>query len=97
MQMPLHADVVAAARVLRDQPCYRRHFVLKRMLREAERAHAWRSDWKRHHPIWGDGTLLGAALRRNPLPEPVLVDDDYCRCLALVYAALAQTFRSLQT
>lgn len=88
MQIPLHGDAVAAARVLRAHPERRRAFVLRRMLREAERAQDWKRVWRRRHPIWGDGTLLGAALRRHASPEPVLVDADYCRCLALVYAGL---------
>lgn len=94
MQMPLHVDAVAAARVLRGAPLRQRAFILRRMLREAERANDWKGVWRRPHPMWGDGSLLAAALRRQPAPEPVLVDAEYCRCLALVYAALGARCRT---
>ena len=93
MRVPHHGDAVACARVLHGRPERLRGFTLRRLIREAERAQAHRDVWGRHHPIWGDGSLSSAATRRGLPPEPVLVDADYCRCLALVYARLGQHFR----
>lgn len=84
----MHADAVAAARVLRRLPTSERDIVLREMLDEARGTHA-----KRLAACWfgiGDGTLMDVALTRGPVPEPLLSDGDYCRCLAAVYAALAE-------
>ena len=59
------------------------------MLAEADAADAWRLRTGRMHPIWGNGTLMAAALRRAAAPEPPLHDRAYCAALSLTYAALA--------
>lgn len=89
MRQPLHGDAVSAARVLLRTRCGRRRWILARMFREADLAHAHFKRVRRTHPIWGDGSLMSAALRRHPLPEPALDDAEYCRCLAMTYSALA--------
>ena len=40
------------------------------------------------HPLWGDGSLMAAALRRPVVPEPDLSDADYLRALLRVLEAL---------
>lgn len=85
---PLLGDVTAAAAALCVVPPGRRGWVLARMMREAVSADAHRARFRRAHPIWGDGSLMTAALRRHPLPEPGLDSADYCRCLAMTYQAL---------
>lgn len=89
MRRPLHGDVVSAARALLMTSPERRCWVLTRMLWEADRAQAWVATRSRAHPVWGDGTLMCAALRRRPVREPSLENADYCGCLALVFKALA--------
>jgi hypothetical protein len=89
MRPPLHGDAVSVARVLLTVRPARRRWVLARMFREANLAHRHVSRWSLAHPIWGDGSLMTAALRRHPSAEPALDDADYCICLALTYRALA--------
>ncbi len=93
MRPVMHGDVVAAARVLVAEPCARRHAVLGRLLQEAGWADAYRRDSGRVHPMWGDGSLMTAALLRRPGREPGLSDTDYCGCLAMVLETLV-TVRS---
>lgn len=88
MRTALHGDAVSVARVLLGAPPERRRWILLRICREADLAHRFFRDRHRPHPIWGDGSLMTAALRRHPLPEPGLDSADYCRCLAMTYQAL---------
>jgi hypothetical protein len=90
LRPPLHGDAVALAIVLRRTPRDRRNWVLHRVFREADRAADLAKAGYGGHPIWGDGSLMAAALRRGMLSEPALADRDYCRCLARVYAVLAE-------
>lgn len=89
MRLPDHGDVVSAARVLLSVHPGRREWVLMRMLREADMAEGHFRGRHRAHWLWGDGTLMSSALRRRPAREPRLSDQEYCRCLAMVYAELA--------
>jgi len=84
----MHGDVVAAARALYVQPVNRRNAVMQRLLQEATWADRYRAMAGRMHPLWGDGSLMAAALNRHPAPEPGLADSDYCGCLAQVLEAL---------
>ncbi|WP_267139209.1 DUF7742 family protein [Anianabacter salinae] len=86
----MHGDVVAAARVLKGVPGSLRAALLVRLLRQTEAADRFRRAQGRLHPLWGDGSLMAAALARRPGPEPHLDDADYCDCLALVFTALAR-------
>ena len=79
-----HIDVVAAARVLVGHRDSRWPWLLTRMRSEAVRAQAWRAAKGRQHPIWGDGTLVAAALRRRPCREPGLTDGRYRAALIFV-------------
>ena len=86
----LHGDVTAAARVLRGVPVTARAAVRSTLIRSATWASLYRQKHGRQHPCWGDGTLMAAALARDPAPEPGLGDADYCWCLALVLSTLAR-------
>ena len=81
-----HEDVHAAARVLLGVASGRRVWVLYRMLREAGEASLHGISG---HPVWGDGSLMTAALRRRPCVAPALADRGFCECLALVYWVLS--------
>jgi hypothetical protein len=38
----------------------------------------------RNHPLFGDGSLMAAALQHRCVPEPSLEDREFRLCLALV-------------
>ncbi|MEM9475899.1 MAG: hypothetical protein AAGA71_11420 [Pseudomonadota bacterium] len=82
------ADAVLAARALAYVPGRRRLWVLFRMVREAEAAALHLNQLDALHPVWGDGSLMAVALRRPRVPEPVLGDRRFLRCLRLVLAVL---------
>ncbi len=84
MRAVLMGDVIAAARVLAPWPAPCRAKLLWRMTQEATRADAHRHRTGRMHPIWGDGSLMAAALRRSAPPEPWLDDDGYRAAIILV-------------
>ena len=88
MRPILHGDVVSAARVLLKTPGDARGACLSRMMDEARWADAYRKRTGRAHPCWGDGSLMAAALRRNPAAEPEIEDPEYCQCLVLVLEGL---------
>lgn len=81
MRPVLHADVVAAARVLLTLPVEKRRAKMREMLEQAAVADVFRKRLKRGHPIWGNGCLMAAASRHKMLPERFLDDPDYCNCL----------------
>ena len=89
MHAPNHSDLIALARLIRARPTEMRRWVLARVLCEATAAAEWMGAHGSCHPVWGDGTLMAAALRRGPLPQFGLDDRDYCTCLASAVRALA--------
>jgi hypothetical protein len=84
----MHGDVVAAARVLYSMPEGARDQVITQLLQESVWANRHRKTCGRVHPVWGDGSLMSAALNRRPVAEPSLSDADYCDCMARVFEAL---------
>jgi len=90
MRPVLPGDAVSAARALYARPPAERAEAMTRMLARAEAADAYRKRFRRAHPDWGNGSLMALALREALAPEPPLDDPDYCRCLARVFAALAE-------
>ena len=88
MRPVLHGDVVAAARVLYALPEALRVRELARLMQKAAWADAFRKQFGRVHPVWGDGSLMTAALATAPPPEPRLDDAEYCGCLAMVFEGL---------
>ncbi|MBM9595199.1 DUF7742 family protein [Roseitranquillus sediminis] len=89
MRRIMHGDAVAAARALLAVPRDRRAWVMHRMLAETREAEQCRRETGHAHPVWGDGSLMAAALRRAVSAEPPLEDPSYCRVLAYVYLSLA--------
>ena len=90
----MHGDVVAAARVLFCTTPSERKAVLRRLLRQAQTADQYRLACGRAHPLWGDGSLMVAALKHSPPKEPQLDDLDYCDCMAQVFEALVTLGRN---
>ncbi|MEM1064622.1 MAG: hypothetical protein AAGJ74_03895 [Pseudomonadota bacterium] len=77
-------DSLAAARVLTVVPLRHQGWVILRLFCEAARADAHRRKTGRCHPVWGDGTLMTAALRRQPPPEPPLENAAFRAALIAV-------------
>lgn len=81
-------DLGAAARVLLALPEARRAAGAVALLARAETADRHRRETGRAHPLYGNGTLLAAALA-HPSRDP---DEpgarDYLACLALVLETL---------
>ena len=88
MRPVLHGDIVAGARVLLAVNEADRAALIGHMLDEAGWADAHRKRTGRAHPVWGDGSLMAAALRRRPPREPLLTETDYCTCLIQVLEAV---------
>lgn len=82
------ADVIAAARMLIAVPADQRRGRLRNLFDEAGKANAYRRQNGRPHPLWGDGSLMSAALRRHQSAEPSLDDRMYRDCLILVLQSL---------
>ncbi|TCM86626.1 hypothetical protein [Rhodovulum steppense] len=89
MRPVLPGDAVAAARALFARPSGERPASMALMLVRAQAADSYRKRFGRAHPVWGNGSLMALVQRESLPPEPLLDDPDYCRCLALVFSALA--------
>ena len=93
MRPVLHGDVAAAGcALLRVDPAARKDLIV-RMMDEAEAADQFRLKTGRAHPVWGNGTLMAAAMARPRASEPFLGDPDYCSCMALVFDTLLARIR----
>lgn len=90
MRPLLPGDLIAAARVLLAVPEAERPVAIRRMIAEAEIADRYRKRLGRGHRLYGNGSLMAAAMRRQLLPEPFLGDPDYLDCLATVIRALSE-------
>ena len=88
MRPVTHGDIAAAARVVLGAPESERLHVIQAMLHEADSAEHYRRLWSKVHPGLGNGTLMSAALRHNPGPEPLAGDLDYLRAMLMVIEAL---------
>ena len=89
MRPVLVGDLIAAARVLRAEPAAARDGCIARLIAEADLADRSRKRLGRPHAVYGNGSLMAAALRRRPAPEPFLSDLAYLDALGRVIAALA--------
>lgn len=90
MRPVLHGDVIAAAQAVLCLPEAARAGALRVMMSRAAAADAYRKRLGRAHPLWGNGSLMALA-RRGPLPPaPALSDNEFCRCLALVFDTLVE-------
>lgn len=88
MRPVLHSDVVAAARVLLALPKGGRLQAMRKMLERAGAADLYRKRLRKHHPDWGNGSLMAVAMGHEMRPEPFMDDPDYCRCLMVVFEGL---------
>lgn len=82
-------DLLVTARALLGVPAPSRPGLLRRIMDEADWAQRHRARFRRPHPLWGDGSLRGAAMRRVLARERSLDDPEFCAVLAEVLLALA--------
>lgn len=90
MRPVLHGDVSSAARVLLNVPNVVRAGLCARMINEAEAADAYFQSTGRSHVVWGNGSLMGAARKRELADEPLFSCLDYCACFEMVLRALIE-------
>lgn len=88
MRPVLPGDISAAARALLPVPPAQRRELAARLLREAHAADCYRKRFKKAHAMWGNGTLMAAALKRPTGREPRLDDQEYLECQSIVFNAL---------
>jgi len=88
MRRVLHGDVSAAARALLAAPSDTRAALVLRILREAGAADRFRCATGRAHPLWGNGSLMSAAMAYPRAREPYLDDPEYAACMAMLFEAL---------
>ncbi len=89
------ADISVAARALFCLPEAAREYAITRIVNEAEVADRYRKRLDRGHPLYGNGSLEGAA-RCRPLADPKsLSDREYLSCLAIVLDALLERRRAM--
>lgn len=97
MRRIAHPDLSAAARALLAMPEARRAAEAERIILEAEAADRYRRRTGRPHPLWGNGTLEGAARGRMLADPRALSDSGYLGCLALVLEALLRHRREIHS
>ena len=89
MRTVTHGDVVAAACVARGIAEDGRCAFILRLLEQAHTADIYRKHTGRAHPMWGDGTLMGAARQgQTAHSEPFLSDSEYLETIATVIETL---------
>lgn len=89
MRTITHGDVTAAARAVRPLPPAARRRAVRSLLAKADAADRFRKRFGRAHPVWGNGSLMAAALGAEPgRGEPFLSEADYLEAVAAVIEAL---------
>ena len=84
MRPILHGDVSVAARALLAAPHADRGRLCARLIAEAEVAHHHVDETGRVHPVYGNGSLMAAAMGHNLADEPSFDDVTYCQCFEMV-------------
>lgn len=82
------ADLSVAARMLLTFPQDQRPTIIRYVIDKAEAADRYCKRLRRTHPVWGNGTLEGAA-RSYPLARPQSYSNtDYLEAMALTLTSL---------
>lgn len=90
MRPILYGDLSAAARALLAAPPHHRYRLCNRLLAEVELADRYVSATGRLHPMFGNGSLMAAARRRQLADEPGFDNVQYCQCFEMVLQALVR-------
>lgn len=89
MRTITHGDVAAAARALAPLSPATRRGAAWALLERAHAADLFRKRFGRAHPLWGNGSLMAAALARGCAErEPLLADPAYLEAMATVIVAV---------
>lgn len=97
MREVVHGDVVAVASALRDLPPEGWEARIAGYLTRADAADRYRRRIGRAHPVWGNGSLMGAVLSGADVwPEPRLSDPVYAEAMVAVLMALIRRKRARQ-
>jgi hypothetical protein len=84
-----HGDVTCLARYLLTLPAAERRVAAGRLLDRVEAADLYRKRLGRLHPVWGNGSVMGAVLMSCRLPpEPAPGEPRYLSAMAEALAAL---------
>ncbi len=89
MRTITHGDVTAAARAVRGLSRDAQRQAILSLVEKAHAADRYRRRFGRLHPLWGNGSLMAAALGAGAAPgEPFLADTDHLEAMAAVVEAL---------
>jgi hypothetical protein len=91
MRPVLIGELVALARVLRAVAPACRMALARRVLTEARAADRHRRLRHKAHARFGDGTLMSAAMGYRQADESFASDPEFCHCLQVALAAIAET------
>lgn len=80
-------DLAAAARVLLARPPGLRPAAMAALIARADAADRLRLAERRHHPLYGNGTLMAAALAHPRADPSDPGGEDFLSCLALATEA----------
>jgi hypothetical protein len=90
MRPVLQMDVTSAARALLDVAPDARPACIRRLIDRADAADRYRRRTRRAHPLWGNGTLMAAAMARSLPRQPRSDDPEFLDCQFTVVAALLE-------
>jgi hypothetical protein len=94
MRPPIAAELLLFARVLLCSPKWSRGRKARAILNEivvAERHHLVTG---RHHPKFGDGSMMDRCYRLHPCAEPIADDPDFLHALVTAAEALLRTSKA---
>ena len=90
MRSLYYGDISCAARVLLGVPQEERWALCQMLIAETDTADRFFRRSGKLHPVYGNGTLRAAALRRQPGAEPTFDSADYRACFIEVLGQLDQ-------
>jgi hypothetical protein len=86
----IYNDVLAAVSVVASVAPSRRHAIMVGLIADAERAACYRSAHHAAHPVYGDGSLMAAALRHDRHGDTSFQTQDGLQAWLCVLSALLE-------
>lgn len=92
MRPVLIGDILCLARVLHRARPPDRPALCQRLILQAEAADKFRKRFRRVHPMWGNGSLMGRATQADAqaLRHISLSDPDFCEALGVALQKLGE-------
>lgn len=84
MRAVLSVDLICAARAIVNVPRARQAAAAKALIQQAQKAEAYGRDCAAAHPLFGDGTLAGAARKSDMAEERTICDPAFSSALILI-------------